>query len=71
MMQLFQRKTPNKHTITDEELESFIEMGNKAWVFEQWEYEKLKNMLDFYEVTAQEIMTPRIRVDALSDTFDC
>ncbi len=69
LMNLFQKKQKKQHTITDEELESFIEMGNKAWIFEKWEYEKIKNMLDFYEITAQEVMTPRIKMEALPDTL--
>lgn len=68
-MKLFQKKSQKQHIITDEEIESFIEMGNKAWVFEKGEYEKIKNMLDFYEITAQEIMTPRIKMEAIPDTM--
>jgi CBS domain containing-hemolysin-like protein len=26
-------------------------------------------MLDFYEITAQEVMTPRIKIEALPDTM--
>lgn len=52
-------------TITDEELESFIEQWKKAGIFEKGEYEKIKNMLSFYEITAEEIMTPRVEIDAL------
>ena len=51
--------------ITDEEIESFIDMGKESGLFEQGEHEKLKKMLDFYEVEAHEIMTPRIKVEAL------
>lgn len=69
LMKAFQKKWKKQHIITDEEIESFIEMGNKAWVFEKWEYEKIKNMLDFYEITAQEVMTPRIKIEALPDTM--
>ncbi|MBP7061984.1 CBS domain-containing protein, partial [Patescibacteria group bacterium] len=36
-------------------------------MFEKGEYEKIRNMLDFYEVSAQEIMTPRVDLDALED----
>jgi len=69
LMNIFQKKQKKHHIITDEEIESLIEMGNKAWVFEKWEYEKIKNMLDFYEITAQEVMTPRIKIEALPDTM--
>lgn len=66
LMKLLQKG--KKHiieTITDEELEAFIEQGKKAGIFEKGEYEKIKNMLSFYEITAEEIMTPRVEVDAL------
>lgn len=53
--------------ITDEEIEAFIEQGHKAGVFQTGEYEKIRNMLDFYEVSAQSIMTPRVDLDALED----
>jgi len=64
MMSRMQSKKPHGHSITDEEIEAFIDQGQKAGLFEKWEYEKLKNMLDFYEVTVQEVMTPRVYIDA-------
>jgi len=69
IMKLFQKKWHKNNIITDEEIESFIDMWNKAWVFEKWEYEKIKNMLDFYEITAQEVMTPRIKIEAIPETI--
>lgn len=69
LMNLFQKKHKKHHIITDEEIDSFIEMWDKAWIFEKWEYEKIKNMLDFYEINAQEVMTPRIKMEALPDTL--
>jgi len=64
LMKKLQRKTTIS-TVTDEEIEAFIDMGKDSWVFKKWEYEKIKNMLDFYEITCEEIMTPRIKIDAL------
>jgi putative hemolysin len=69
IMNLFQKEQKKQHIITDEEIESFMEMSHKAWTFEKGEYEKIKNMLDFYEITAQEIMTPRIKMEAIPDTM--
>lgn len=69
IMKLFQKKSHKHQTITDEEIESFIDMGNQAGAFEQWEYEKIKKMLDFYEINAQEIMTPRIKIEAIPNTI--
>ena len=64
LMKTLQKKTTIT-TVTDEEIEAFIDMWKDSWVFEKWEYEKLKNMLDFYEITCEEIMTPRVKIDAL------
>lgn len=58
-------KWKKTQTMTDEEIEAFIDMGNKEGVFEKWEYEKIKNMLDFYEITAEEAMIPRVKIEAL------
>jgi len=52
--------------VTDEEIEAFIDMWKDSGVFEKWEYEKIRNMLEFYEITCEEVMTPRIKFDALS-----
>lgn len=65
IMQSIQPKKAVTHVVTDEELEAFIDQWQKTGLFEKWEYEKLKNMLDFYEVTVQEVMTPRVYIDAL------
>ncbi len=67
MKSLQKKKIENK--ITDEELEAFIDRGHDSWVFEAWEYEKVKNMLDFYEITCEEVMTPRVRIDAIPCTM--
>jgi len=64
LMKALQKKTTIT-TVTDEEIEAFIDMGKDSGVFKKWEYEKIKNMLDFYEITCEEIMTPRIKIDAL------
>lgn len=65
LMKIMQRqKTHIGQAITDEEIEAFIDQWQKAWLFEKGEYEKLKSMLEFYEVTVQEIMTPRVYLDA-------
>lgn len=67
MKALQRKKVENK--ITDEEVDAFIDMGNDSWVFEAWEYEKVKNMLDFYEITCEEVMTPRVRIDSVPCTM--
>lgn len=51
--------------ITDEEIESFIDMWRTSWVLEAGEHEKIKNMLEFSDITVEEIITPRVKIDAL------
>lgn len=51
--------------ITDEEIEAFIDMWREEWVFEAWEHEKIKNMLEFSDITVEEIITPRVNIDAI------
>ncbi len=60
------QKQKVEQSLTDEEIEAFIDMWKKAWIFEKWEHEKIKNMLNFYEITCEEIMTPRVKIDSLS-----
>lgn len=52
--------------ITDEEIESFIDMWKDSWVFEASEHEKIKNMLEFSDITVEEIFTPRVKIDAVN-----
>jgi len=67
MKQLQRKKVENN--LTDEEVEAFIDMWKNSGVFEKGEYENIKNMLDFYEITCEEIMTPRVKIDALPSTI--
>lgn len=67
MKALQKKKVENK--VTDEEIEAFIDKGHDSGVFEAWEYEKVKNMLDFYEITCEEVMTPRVRIDSVPCTM--
>lgn len=67
MKVLQKKKVENK--VTDEEIEAFIEKWQDSGVFEAWEYEKIKNMLDFYEITCEEVMTPRVKIDSIPCTM--
>ncbi|MCK9467095.1 MAG: hemolysin family protein [Candidatus Absconditabacterales bacterium] len=60
------QKTKTEQPMTDEEIEAFIDMGKELGVLEKGEHEKIKNMLDFYEITCEEVMTPRVKIDAIS-----
>lgn len=52
--------------LSEEELESFIDMWRDAWALEKEEHEKIKNILDFDDTDVDEIMTPRVKIEALS-----
>lgn len=51
--------------ITDEELESFIDMWKDNGILEAAEHEKIKNMLEFSDISVEEIITPRVNIDAI------
>ena len=53
--------------VTDEEIESFIDLWKDSWALEEDEHEMLKNTLEFGDTLIEEIMVPRVKVDALSD----
>lgn len=52
--------------ITNEEIESFIDMWKEHWELDDDEHEKIKNILEFDETSVEEIMTPRVKIDAIS-----
>lgn len=52
--------------MTDEELESFIDMWRDSGTLEKDEHEKIKNILELEDTYVDEIMTPRVKIEALS-----
>lgn len=55
--------------ISQEEIEAFIELSNEAWAFEETEYKQIKKMLNFNDITVEEAMTPRIKINAIPDSI--
>lgn len=55
-------------TISDGEIEAFIDMSRNSGSLEQKQHRHLRNMLEFGDITVEEIMTPRIKVEALDHT---
>lgn len=53
--------------MTWEEIESFIDLGKDSGTLEDDQHERLKNTLEFSDTLVEEIMVPRVKVDALSD----
>lgn len=52
--------------ITEEEIESFIDMWKHSGTLEHSEHEKIKNILEFGDILVEEIMTPRVKIEAVS-----
>ena len=52
--------------VSEEEIESFIDMWREAWALEHEEHEYLKNILELQDTTAEHIMTPRVKIEKLS-----
>lgn len=52
--------------ISEEEIQAFIDMWRDTWTLAYQEHEHLRNLLDFGETTAEDIMTPRIKIDKIS-----
>lgn len=65
IIKLFAWKQAHVEKVTDEEIESFIDMWMTDGTIEKWAYEKIKNILDFWDTTAEEIMIPRVKIDSL------
>lgn len=55
--------------MTDEEIQSFIDMWRDHWWIDDDEHEKIKSIFEYYEISAEEIMTPRVKLEAIPDTF--
>ncbi len=51
--------------ITGEEIWSFIDMTKDSWTLEHKEHEKIKNILEFWDIDVEEIMTPRVNIWAI------
>lgn len=52
--------------LTNEEIQSFIDMGKEHGSLEEHEHEKIKSILEFWDTTVEEIMTPRVKIEAIS-----
>lgn len=57
--------SPASSIITWDEIESLIDMSKDSWGIEAREHEKIKNMLEFSDITRESILTPRVKMDVL------
>ena len=58
--------TKKVEQMSEEEIESFIDMWKESWSIDDKEHKKIKSILEFDETTVEEIMTPRVKIDAIS-----
>ncbi len=57
----------NDEEVSEEEIKALIDLGAEKGSIQKREKELLKNILQFNDITVEEVMTPRISVDALSE----
>lgn len=60
-------KNEKKSAVSESDLEAFIDLSRKAGILDQTENKRIKNLLNLDELTAEDIMTPRIKIKALDD----
>lgn len=66
LIKLFTGKTAATR-ITEEEIETFIDLWKDSGTLEDDDHERLRNTLEFSDTLIEEIMVPRVKVDALSE----
>lgn len=52
--------------ITDDEIKSFLDMWRAHWWIDDNEHQKIRSIFEFSDTIAEEIMTPRVRIEAIS-----
>lgn len=57
----------NEEDVSEEEIKALIELGAEKGSIEKREKELLKNILQFNDITVEEVMTPRVSIEALSE----
>ncbi|MDQ7023202.1 MAG: hemolysin family protein [Candidatus Gracilibacteria bacterium] len=66
LIQVFTGKTKQEQ-VSESEVEAFIDMGKNTGGLEYKQHKQLKNVLEFGEIMVEEIMTPRVKLEALKD----
>ncbi len=59
-------KDSNSKKITEEEIESFMDIWKEDGALKDEEHKKIKSILEFSNTDVEEIMTPRVKIEALS-----
>lgn len=66
LIQIFTWKTKQEQ-VSESEVQAFLDMWKNTWGLEKKQHEQLKKVLEFWDITAEEIMTPRVKLEALED----
>lgn len=53
--------------VSESEVQAFIDMWKNTGWLEKKQHQHLKNVLEFWDITVEEIMTPRVKLEALED----
>lgn len=64
LIKIFTGKTAAT-SITEEEIETFIDLWKDSGTLEDDDHERLRNTLEFSDTLVEEIMVPRVKIDAL------
>lgn len=67
MMKLL-NKHEKKQAISSSDLEAFIELSKDSGIFDNDEDKKIKKLISLDELTAEDVMTPRIKLKAIEDS---
>lgn len=68
MIRIFTGKKVSSQ-ITEEEIETFIDLWKDSGTLEDEDHERLKNTLEFSDTLVEEVMVPRVKMDSLSDDY--
>lgn len=61
-------KDKKQQAVSSSDLEAFIELSKDSGIFDNDEDKKIKKLISLDELTAEEIMTPRIKMKAIDDS---
>lgn len=70
MMQGLSKKGDKKVSISESDFEAFVDLSRKSGALDQGEDIRIKKLLDLDELTAEEVMTPRVKIKALKDDIN-
>ncbi len=62
--------TKKQKQVTDEELIAMASIGAEEGSIDEHERELIENVLEFNDIRVEEIMTPRVHIDAMPEEYD-